>query len=94
MESLILDVPFVCKSWYSATRSPLCWQNLDFSEVSFDGYLYSHFIRRLRAELRLKGIIGLTAFIEYVLLRSGGSATKIVFPSRCEHKMLVSAANT
>ncbi|KAK9933206.1 hypothetical protein M0R45_020409 [Rubus argutus] len=30
MESLLLDVPFVCKSWYKATLNPSCWKHLEF----------------------------------------------------------------
>ncbi|KAM7461809.1 hypothetical protein LguiA_029930 [Lonicera macranthoides] len=30
MESLVLDVPLVCKSWYKATLDPKCWQTLIF----------------------------------------------------------------
>ncbi|CAL2281406.1 unnamed protein product [Prunus armeniaca] len=32
MESLLLDVPFVCKSWYKATLNPSCWQSLLFPD--------------------------------------------------------------
>ncbi|CAL9007184.1 unnamed protein product [Prunus brigantina] len=32
MESLLLDVPFVCKSWYKATLNPSCWQLLIFPD--------------------------------------------------------------
>ncbi|CAL2280618.1 unnamed protein product [Prunus armeniaca] len=45
MESLLLDVPFVCKSWYKATLNSSCWQSLIFpdnelifvSEYQIDG---------------------------------------------------------
>ncbi|KAJ6864118.1 hypothetical protein NC651_034835 [Populus alba x Populus x berolinensis] len=30
MESLLLDVPFVCKSWYRASLDPSCWKHLVF----------------------------------------------------------------
>ena len=30
MESFLLDVPFVCKSWYKASREPQCWEHLIF----------------------------------------------------------------
>ncbi|KAM7485795.1 hypothetical protein LguiA_001804 [Lonicera macranthoides] len=93
MESLILDVPFVCKSWYNATCNPLCWQNLDFSTVSSFPFLKPSFQQRIRAELHVKGKIGLTAFVKSVLLRSSGFATKIVFPRHTKHEALVLAAN-
>ena len=31
VESLLLDVPLVCKQWYRATFNPLSWQNIVFS---------------------------------------------------------------
>ncbi|KAL7209580.1 hypothetical protein ACSBR1_031186 [Camellia fascicularis] len=40
IESLLIDVPFVCKSWYKAMRSPLCWRKLDFLEILI--FLKSH----------------------------------------------------
>ena len=30
IESLVLDVPFVCKSWYKVTLDPRCWKSLLF----------------------------------------------------------------
>ncbi|XP_059632161.1 putative F-box/LRR-repeat protein 23 [Cornus florida] len=27
--SLVLDVPFVCKSWYKATLNPQCWRHIE-----------------------------------------------------------------
>ncbi|KAJ9693749.1 hypothetical protein PVL29_009620 [Vitis rotundifolia] len=30
MESLLLDVPFVCKLWYKASLDPKCWERLIF----------------------------------------------------------------
>ncbi|KAK9920218.1 hypothetical protein M0R45_028776 [Rubus argutus] len=32
MESLLLSVPFVCKSWYTTTLNPLCWKFLSFPD--------------------------------------------------------------
>ncbi|KAM5563239.1 hypothetical protein ABKV19_018083 [Rosa sericea] len=32
MESLLLAVPFVCKSWYKTTLNPLCWLSLRFPD--------------------------------------------------------------
>ncbi|XP_024197337.1 F-box protein FBW2 [Rosa chinensis] len=71
MESLLLDVPFVCKSWYRATLVPSCWQFLKFPDDLSDpilvdfvgpgcdpkpGYLCTcTFIRRFIDEYRLDG---------------------------------------
>ncbi|KAJ6749500.1 hypothetical protein OIU85_000170 [Salix viminalis] len=32
MESLLLYVPFVCKSWYEASLNPSCWKHLVFPQ--------------------------------------------------------------
>ena len=34
MESLLLDIPFVCKSWHKASRDPQCWEYLIFPEYT------------------------------------------------------------
>ncbi|KAK9942545.1 hypothetical protein M0R45_008204 [Rubus argutus] len=34
MESLLLDVPFVCKSWHKASLDPKCWESLIFPIIS------------------------------------------------------------
>ncbi|XP_016647189.1 PREDICTED: F-box/LRR-repeat protein At3g48880-like [Prunus mume] len=36
MESLLLDVPFACKSWHKATLNPSCWRDLFASEYQID----------------------------------------------------------
>ncbi|XP_061994811.1 F-box protein FBW2-like [Rosa rugosa] len=36
MESLLFDVPFVCKSWFTATLDPSCWQYLIFPDIPSD----------------------------------------------------------
>ncbi|XP_020409442.1 F-box protein FBW2 [Prunus persica] len=33
MESLLSDVPLVCKSWYRASLDPSCWECLIFQEI-------------------------------------------------------------
>ncbi|GFY81611.1 hypothetical protein Acr_01g0014200 [Actinidia rufa] len=48
LESLLLDVPFVCKSWYKATRIPQSWRHLDFSKLQLhDSWYYDDFTSRL-----------------------------------------------
>ncbi|KAF5205529.1 F-box/LRR-repeat protein [Thalictrum thalictroides] len=36
LNPLIFDLPFVCKSWYKASRDPYCWKILDFTCISFE----------------------------------------------------------
>ncbi|XP_059650686.1 F-box/LRR-repeat protein At3g48880-like [Cornus florida] len=73
MESLLFDVPFVCKSRYKATLNPLCWQHLDFPKTS------NSFKSRLLDEYRSKGFKA-TELIKLAIDRSGGSAVSLVVP--------------
>ncbi|TQD83489.1 hypothetical protein C1H46_030959 [Malus baccata] len=36
LESLLLFIPFVCKSWYSATKNPACWERINFPDANDD----------------------------------------------------------
>ncbi|BBG93342.1 RNI-like superfamily protein, partial [Prunus dulcis] len=51
MESLLFDVPFVCKPWYKASLDPCCWQRLIFPDVSFFG----RFVNEYRIDAWNKG---------------------------------------
>ncbi|KAK9933185.1 hypothetical protein M0R45_020389 [Rubus argutus] len=86
MESLLLDVPFVCKSWYKATLNPSCWQSLIFPELTTDPFgfnLEDTFIERFVNEYRLdESRFSATAFIKFVISRSKGKATALRL-SRC-----------
>lgn len=67
MESLLLNVPFVCKSWYKANLSPLCWEHLDFPRNFY--FLYSfmekYTIRNISSE----------SFTKFVVDRRNGKCT-------------------
>ncbi|XP_021823172.1 F-box protein FBW2-like [Prunus avium] len=73
MESLLLDVPFVCKSWYKASLDPCCWQRLIFPNVSFFG----RFVNEYRID---DWKFSTSAFIKFVVSRSKGHATVISLP--------------
>ncbi|THG19045.1 hypothetical protein TEA_006595 [Camellia sinensis var. sinensis] len=87
IESLLLDVPFVCKSWYKATLSPLCWQTLVFPSMShFDSF--THIVLMWVYETKCKEVeyqvftpLHVTRFVKFVVNRSCRSATTIVLPS-------------
>ncbi|XP_059630098.1 F-box/LRR-repeat protein At3g48880-like [Cornus florida] len=66
MESLLFDVPLVCKSWHNATRNPLCWHHLDFPN-SFKSRLGSE---RFNA----------TELIKFAVNRSGEFAVSLSLP--------------
>ncbi|KAM7485779.1 hypothetical protein LguiA_001788 [Lonicera macranthoides] len=75
IESLALDVPFVCKSWYKATLNPLCWQSLIFPKDLED----SRFPWSIDPEGLLKGAVN----------RSQRSATRLALPDDCSIKDLI-----
>ncbi|KAL3505078.1 hypothetical protein ACH5RR_034919 [Cinchona calisaya] len=89
MESLLLCVPLVCKSWYKATLDPKCWQILVFPEIRcsehFPGPMIKHFVHSY----------GLwwhdfpsMSFAKFVVSRSHRSATTLVLPGTCSSQAL------
>ena len=55
MRSLLLDAPFVCKSWYRASLHPSCWQSLIFidTETKMDLKLIDFGVITVKLKLRL-----------------------------------------
>ncbi|XP_059630054.1 F-box/LRR-repeat protein At3g48880-like [Cornus florida] len=86
VESMLFDVPFVCKSWYNATLDPLCWQHLDFPrEISHS------FKSRLVDKYGLERF-DTTGLIKFVVNRSSGYAVSLVLPSSSTKETLICAA--
>ena len=92
MESLLLDVPFVCKSWYKATLNPKCWEQLIFPKMTIHPY-ESPFVSRLKKEFKVEGHFPITAFIKSIVKRSNGSASTIDLPGCCDKEVLISVAD-
>ncbi|PSS23948.1 F-box/LRR-repeat protein [Actinidia chinensis var. chinensis] len=76
IESLLLSIPFVCKSWYKATLRSECWRRLDFSEISFN----FHFVLRVMDTYHIHNLHA-TRFVKSVVKRSNRSATLLTIPS-------------
>lgn len=72
METLLLDVPLVCKSWYKATLHPMCWQHLIFPEN------FEAFADRIMKEYQKE--IPITSFIKFIVNRSSRCATTLMLP--------------
>ncbi|XP_008232892.1 PREDICTED: F-box protein FBW2-like [Prunus mume] len=103
MESLLLDVPFVCKSWYKATLNPSCWQSLispdnkcievwpwDVSECPN----FQNLMDRFASEYQIDGDrCSVTAFLKFVINRSSGNATVLKLPKCCTVEAFEFAAN-
>ncbi|KAM7488838.1 hypothetical protein LguiB_026322 [Lonicera macranthoides] len=84
IDSLGLNIPFVCKSWYKATLNPLCWQylNLQHQYVSiFQGTL--QFVK-LRFPKR-----DFNAVLKSAANRSQGCTTEVVLPKFCTTEELL-----
>ncbi|KAK9933213.1 hypothetical protein M0R45_020416 [Rubus argutus] len=84
MESLLLDVPFVCKSWHKVTLNPSCWKRLIFPEFEpeppfyeFDYPIYDRFVSEFGLD---SNRVSETAFIKFVVNRSQGNAVFLKLP--------------
>ncbi|KAL6293408.1 hypothetical protein ACE6H2_001550 [Prunus campanulata] len=92
MESLLLDVPFVCKSWYRASLNPSCWERLIFPDIKtsylvldygfkaenwVDDPLLQRFVHQYQIDV---SHFSTTAFIKFVVNRSKGHATALRLP--------------
>lgn len=107
MESLLLDVPLVCKPWYKATLDPKCWEHLIFPEdikpCSAWDYICTPYPGRIISEYGhrhyIKGLteVGcpfpITAFMKFVINRSRRCATELSLSFCCCGKALKYAAN-
>ena len=101
MESLLLDVPFVCKSWYKASREPQCWEHLifptfikpdDIDDIWWEPEIPDRgFIDRL--EMTYQENLSATAFVKFIVNRSCGNATIIKLPGGCTEEALEYVAN-
>ncbi|XP_057484659.1 F-box/LRR-repeat protein At3g48880-like isoform X2 [Actinidia eriantha] len=94
LESLVLDVLFVCKSWYRATLNPEFWWHLDFSKLKLhDSLSYDDFTSRLMSTYQIVGNFPITAFIKSVVKRSDRSVTYIALPDYCTEEALLYVAD-
>ena len=74
MESLLLDIPFVCKSWHKETLNPSCWNSLifpdfepEFPYVERDYPIFDRFVSEFGLD---RDHFSVTAFIKFVVNRS------------------------
>ncbi|XP_034225640.1 uncharacterized protein LOC117635423 [Prunus dulcis] len=81
-ESLLLDVPFVCKSWYKATLNPSCCECIevwpwDVSECPNFQNLMDRFV----SEYQIDGDrCSVTAFLKFVINRTFEFAANVSWP--------------
>ncbi|KAL6146345.1 hypothetical protein ACLB2K_057026 [Fragaria x ananassa] len=101
MESLLLALPFVCKSWYATSHNPLCWKSLSFPdfepnpmfvsvhEIDFETRKFGPFYDKFINEYRINRTrFSITGFIKLVIKRSDGKATSLKLPGFCNEEGL------
>ncbi|XP_059590697.1 putative F-box/LRR-repeat protein 19 isoform X2 [Vitis vinifera] len=97
MESLLLDVPFVCKPWYKASREPQCWEHLIFPEYIKPDDIWGKYSPDRGFSERLvttyQENLSVTAFMRFIVNRSCGCATIIKLPRHCTEEALEYIAN-
>ncbi|CAL8122970.1 unnamed protein product [Prunus armeniaca] len=103
MESLLLDVPFVCKSWYKPTLNPSCWQLLIFPDNKCIEVWpwdvsecpdFQNLMDRFASEYDIDGDrCSVTAFLKFVINRSSVNATVLKLPKCCTVEAFEFAAN-
>ncbi|KAI8004401.1 F-box/LRR-repeat protein [Camellia lanceoleosa] len=93
IESLLMEVPFVCKSWFKATLNPLCWRHLVFPQITHLPWYTDSFTSRLIREYRLQGRFSVTALVKSLIKRSDRSITHLKLPGCCSEEALFYAAD-
>lgn len=85
VESLLLNVHFVCKSWHRASLDPLSWENLVFPSS------YHSFLDKFMHVNGVK-VKSCTQFIKFIVDCSCGNATALILPGCCSAEGLLYAA--
>ncbi|XP_042484546.1 F-box/LRR-repeat protein At3g48880-like [Macadamia integrifolia] len=94
LESMILDVPFVCKTWYKASLNPECWKTLRFPVGIGDSWMwgFDEFTDRFMEVYQIEKF-SVTGFVKLLMTRSSGSAVNIFLPSHCTLEALEFVSN-
>ncbi|KAF5183166.1 F-box/LRR-repeat protein [Thalictrum thalictroides] len=83
LESLIIDIPFVCKSWYKASLDPLLYKVLHFEVMPVEDRTTWATITapdKRFAQKKYSKLPPSIGFIKIAVKRSCGIATEVVFP--------------
>ncbi|XP_040368512.1 F-box/LRR-repeat protein At3g48880 isoform X1 [Rosa chinensis] len=93
MESMLMFIPFVCKSWHKASRTPAVWKSLIFPEGIFDpmnfdtdtgeneGYWFDLFLRKFAREFDIPwSNFTVPKFVNLAINRSEGGAEFLKLP--------------
>lgn len=85
MESLLLGVPFVCKSWYKASLDPSCWKDLVFPK-DLDSDRDFTLLDRFKEKYKIENC-SVDAFTKFVVGRSHGNCTGLFLPNGCTEEV-------
>ncbi|KAM5560697.1 hypothetical protein ABKV19_021722 [Rosa sericea] len=103
MDSLLLALPFVCKSWYDASHNPLCWKFLHFPEfepyplftavpvadANVEPKSFGPFYNKFVEDYQIDSSrFSITGFIKLVVNRSKGKALELKLPQFCTEEAL------
>ena len=92
MESSLLDVPFICKSWYIDSHEPQCWEHLIFpSYIKPDNIREEESPDRDFAErlaMKYQENLSVFAFVKFMVNHSRGNVTIIKLPGGCPEEAL------
>ncbi|KAG5252549.1 hypothetical protein OIU78_020100 [Salix suchowensis] len=86
MESLLLYVPFVCKSWYKASLNPSCWKHLVFP-TDVDPEWDLTLIEKFKVWYDIHKC-SLYSFIKFVVGLSHGNCTGLSLPDGFSEEVL------
>ena len=90
LEELILEVAFVCKSWYRASISPQCWKSLNFDKLNFDpsGPLVTAFSHQYGVHN-----FSVAGFLTMAISRGGPAVVELILPAVCPLENIIFASN-
>ncbi|KAG0467093.1 hypothetical protein HPP92_018673 [Vanilla planifolia] len=89
IEDLTVSVPFVCHSWYAATRDPLSWKILGFISCNF--MPWGSLAKRFAAQYQVSRV-SFSSFFKLAVCSSGGLATELRFPDTASMEDLILAS--
>ncbi|XP_042484543.1 F-box/LRR-repeat protein At3g48880-like [Macadamia integrifolia] len=97
LESLMFDVPFVCKSWYRSSLYPECWRRLRFPGRVWDidepsPFGFNQFSQRFINEYQLEHF-SVRGFVKLAVSRSRRSAVSVWLPCDCTSEILEFVSN-
>ncbi|KAL6199989.1 hypothetical protein ACLB2K_029771 [Fragaria x ananassa] len=90
VDSLLLDVPFVCKTWFRASLDPSCWEFPTLPKLWTDSYVFdidyedqdfNTFADRYVYQYQVRrSLCTVASFVQFIVNRSSGYSTSLRLP--------------